>query len=357
MPPSALPVHLITGLLGSGKTTTVKHLLAQKPANERWGILINEFGDIDIDVASLQANASEQVSLKQVSGGCVCCTAQFSLVEAINQLLTQNANLDSNLESNPPLDRLIIEPTGLGHPAKIIDTLKQTAFKQPLNLQAIVCVITPKQLTQERWQKSAVMRDLVTLADIVVLNQTDLSSESKQACSDSILENLYPNKSQVIHSQFGVVSLKTLMQPHKPAPFVLLAGLDEHHDQSVTQSIAYSSAIPNTQACQLSKNAQQNIVSVGWVWQAKNQFNRVKLKALFETLAPKLMRAKGLIKTGNEWQLINWTEQQLQFSDIAWRQDSRLELLFKPEAKLNLSDLKDIEIQLLNCIHNPSFTR
>ena len=201
------------------------------------------------------------------------------------------------------------------------------------------------------------MRDLVTLADIVVLNQTDLSSESEQACSNTILKRLYPNKSQVIHSQFGALPLKTLMQPHKPAPFVLLAGLKEHHEQTMTGSEAYAPVIPNTQACQVSKSAQQNIISIGWVWQTNNQFNRVKLKALFETLAPNLIRAKGLIKTGNEWQLINWTEQQLQFSDIAWRQDSRLELLFKPEAKLNLSDLKDIEIQLLNCLHNPSVTR
>jgi len=340
-----LPVHLITGLLGSGKTTTVKHLLTQKPENERWGILINEFGDIDIDVASLQSNASEQVSLKQVSGGCVCCTAQLSLVEAINQLLTQNSN------SNQPLDRLLIEPTGLGHPAKIIDTLKHTTFKQPLALQAIVCVITPKQLTETRWQKSAVMRDLVTLADIVVLNQTDLSSESQQACSNAILENLYPSKSQVIHSRFGAVPLNTLMQAHTPAPFVFLAGLDEHHNQMVSESNEHASTIANTQACQVSTNAQQNIISVGWVWPASLQFNRVKLKTFFATLAPKLNRAKGLLKTGNEWQLINWTEQQLQFSDIAWRQDSRLELLIKPKIQLNFNDLKYIEAQLLNCIH------
>ena len=346
MPTSSLPVHLITGLLGSGKTTTLKHLIAQKPADQRWGIVINEFGDIDIDAASLQPKSSEQIILKQVSGGCVCCTAQFSLVEAINQLLTQ-----SETSQHQPLDRLFIEPTGLGHPAKIIDTLKQTTFKQPLALQAITCIITPKQLTEQRWQKSAVMRDLVTLADIVVLNQIDLSSQTEQACSESILAGLYPIKSQVTHSQFGSIPLSTLLQPHQPAPFILLTGLTEHQTLTATHSEAYSSLIRNTQTCQVSKNAQNRVVSMGWIWQTKNQFNRVKLKAFFATLSPQLIRAKGLLKTGNEWQLVNWTEQQLHFSDIAWRQDNRLELLFKPDVNFNPNDLKDIEIQLLNCIN------
>jgi len=122
---SPLPVHLITGLLGSGKTTTLKHLISQKPNNEKWGILINEFGDIDIDAATLEASDSSQLHIQQVSGGCVCCTAQFGLIDAINQLLSQ------------PIDRLLIEPTGLGHPAKIIDSLKHTQFKRALSLQAL----------------------------------------------------------------------------------------------------------------------------------------------------------------------------------------------------------------------------
>lgn len=336
-----LPVHLITGLLGSGKTTTLKHLISQKPKHERWGVLINEFGEIGIDGASLESESSDQLALSQVSGGCVCCSAQFGLIEAINRLLSQ------------PLDRLFIEPTGLGHPAKIIDTLKQTAFKQPLALQAVVCVITPKQLTETRWQKSAVMRDLVTLADIVVLNQTDLSSQNEQACSNAILSALYPNKSQVIHSQFGQVKLDDLLKPSRPAGFVILSGLAEHQQQMPAHSKDYESQIPHTQACRFSTNQTGNVISLGWIWSAKNQFNRVQLKLFFEQIAPQLLRAKGLLKTGNEWQIINWTEQQLHFDDLAWRQDSRLELLFKSDAQINPSDIKVIEIQLLNCL-NPN---
>lgn len=339
MSSSALPVHLITGLLGSGKTTTLKQLIAQKPEHERWGILINEFGDIDIDHASLQPQASEQLQLSQVSGGCVCCTAQFGLIEAINQLLSQ------------PLDRLFIEPTGMGHPARIIDTLKQTQFKQPLALQAIVCVITPQQLTEQRWKRSAVMRDLVTLSDIVMLNKSDQSSATEQDSAEAILNALYPSKPQVIHSQFGEVGLAELLKPNRPAPFILLSGVQEHQQQTAMDTIDYHSQTPLNQTCQLSTNPQQHLVALGWVWSSELQFNRVKLKAFFSELLPLLTRGKGLLRTGREWQLVNWSDYQLQFEEIAWRQDNRLELLFKPEAELDPDKVNDIEIQLVNCIN------
>ena len=340
---SPLPIHLITGLLGSGKTTTLKHLIHQKPKTEHWGVLINEFGDIDIDAATLQSHASNSLTVHQVSGGCVCCTARFALTDALNQLVYNS--------QKPPLDRLLIEPTGLGHPAKIIDILKNHPFKRPLALQAIVCVITPKQLTPSRWQTSAVMRDLVTLADIVVLNQLDLSTQTDQAWSKGFLEQLYPNKSQVIHSTFGRIDLQDLLKPTRPASFVLLGGLKEHAQQTRTNSEAYNSRMAHTNICQISKNHLNQIISIGWVWQPCHQFNRIQLMAFFDHIAPLLIRAKGLLKTGNEWQLINWTEQQLQFSDLAWRQDNRLELLFRSAAKINPSKLKVIEIQLLKCIN------
>lgn len=348
-----LPVHLVTGLLGSGKTTTLKHLIQQKPVNERWGILINEFGDIDIDAATLDGSLTqpqtEHIQISRVSGGCVCCTAQFGLVQAINELLQH------------PLDRLWIEPTGLGHPAKIIDTLKQTGFARPLALQAISCVITPQQLTLQRWQKSAVMRDLVNLADIILLNKTDLAAPQELAESTELLENLYPVKTAIFPTRHGKIDFESLNRTHQSQPFTLIEGLNEHQDQLQATSQNFSSQIPKVQVSKFSSdNLDGRLRAIGWVFEPDVQFNRVQLKAFFEWLSPFLSRAKGLLKTGNEWQLVNWSDSGLTFSDIAWRQDSRLELLFATELPLKESldshiptNLKDIEIQLLSCINQP----
>ncbi len=351
---NSLPTHLITGLLGSGKTTTLRQLLLQKPPHERWGIIINEFGEVDIDAATLQSQDSND-AVFSVSGGCVCCSAQHGLTQAINQLLSES------IEN--PISRLFIEPTGLGHPAKIIDTLTQSQFVRPLSLQKIVCVITPQQLTPLRWQKSAVMRDLVTLADIILLNKTDLSSVDEAHIGLELLQNCYPPKTQIKLSQQGSIPLTDILGPKLSNScknrnnFTILSSLEgftHHRNQTAHTSKAVESSLPGVNQClvQIASDTT-DLTSIGWIFHPKIQFNRIQLKTFFATMAPVLVRAKGILKTGNEWQLVNWSDETLSFEDIAWRQDSRLELLFSDSINNNLESLKDhkgIENQLLSCI-------
>lgn len=359
--PTPLPVHLITGLLGSGKTTCLKQLILQKPANENWLVLINEFGEVDIDASQLSSLASQKNSLniQAVSGGCICCTAQLALVSTINQILTRN--------SDRPIDRIWVEPTGLGHPAKIIDALQNSQFVRPLTLQKIICLITPLQLTPERWQKSAVMRDLITLADTILLNKTDLSDAEDQNQALTLLQQCYPPKNEIIQTQNAVIQLRTALQSKTQKTFSILTQqrtqplklgqnrLKNHHQsQTSNPQESYPSKIPATTYCFISENQQSNkpcLLSMGWIWLPEVQFNRVLLKTFFEHIAPNLIRAKGIIKTGKEWQLINWSDGQLKFEDIAWRQDSRLECLFDDSSSNDLS-AETLETWLIESIHN-----
>ena len=119
-----IPCTLVTGFLGAGKTTVINELLATKPSDERWALLINEFGHIGIDgslLASSQDNNFEQqkIAIREVSGGCICCTSQLPLQIAISRLLS---------EHNP--QRLLIEPTGLAHPRELINQLGAPHCKQ-----------------------------------------------------------------------------------------------------------------------------------------------------------------------------------------------------------------------------------
>jgi len=364
MTKNPLPVHLVTGLLGSGKTTCLKHLIQQKPSSENWLILINEFGEVDIDASQLSslvadnATQSQSLNIQAVSGGCICCTAQLGLVNTLSQVLSQ---------ANQSINRIWIEPTGLGHPAKIIDALQNSAFAQPLDLQKISCIITPQQLTPQRWQKSAVMGDLVQLADCIILNKTDLSSEDEQAQALKILTECYPPKNEVIKTQHSAVEIDCLLQSRKPKGLTLLSQstTNTHHfvheeESSHTIQTAniqknYTSAIPNTLQCFLSTNKTVNPLNMGWIWAPSVQFKRTEIKTFFESIAPKLIRAKGILKTGNEWQLINWSEGQLSFEDIAWREDSRLECLFDDqygEASCTANfTANQLEKQLIKTIH------
>ena len=102
-----IPTNLIMGFLGVGKTTAILDLLKQKPENESWAVLVNEFGKVGIDGAIFSAAGA---TVKEIAGGCLCCALAVPFQVAINRLLK---------EARP--DRLLIEPTGLGHPKKVLD--------------------------------------------------------------------------------------------------------------------------------------------------------------------------------------------------------------------------------------------
>lgn len=372
---TTIPVTLVTGLLGSGKSTLIQQLIQQKPVNETWAILVNEFGEVDIDSFILQSQPKAKLLIEAVSGGCICCTAQFSLVQAVNKLLQQNSRID----------RLIVEPTGLGHPANVIDTLSQSQFHTELKIQQILCLVTAMQLTPERWQKSKVMRDLVTLADTLIINKIDLANQAELKQAQAIIANLYPAKNGVISTQYAKIDMtEAFKRPQTTSTFITI--LDPVKNQSTSkptsnatnssklrlypnqaflntknrvphfthQQQAFKSTIKSAETCfvQFTPTPELDdraLNSIGWTWPVSTQFNRTKLKAFFEQPQLNINRAKGIIKTGKEWQLLQWADNQLSLSDIAWRQDSRLELFFYAKAPEISTHL--IEQHLLKTIH------
>ena len=99
---SNIETNIITGFLGAGKSTAILNLLEQKPDNERWAVLVNEFGEVGIDGGMLAGNSDSGVYIREVPGGCMCCAAGLPMQMAMNMLLAR---------AKPT--RLIIEPTGL----------------------------------------------------------------------------------------------------------------------------------------------------------------------------------------------------------------------------------------------------
>lgn len=162
-PIQGVAVNVITGFLGVGKTTAIRHLLASKPADERWAVLVNEFGEIGVDGGLFDSGQDGEVFIREVPGGCMCCTAGLPMQVALNQLLAR---------ARP--HRLLIEPTGLGHPREVLATLSDGVRSGVLSLGATLTLVDARCIEDERYLRSDTFREQLEVADLVVANKSDL---------------------------------------------------------------------------------------------------------------------------------------------------------------------------------------
>ena len=155
-----IPTHLLTGMLGAGKTTALRYLISQRPAHERWAVLVNEFGDMGMDGDWLRETG---VAVREVHGGCMGCTAAVTLRVELNRLLR---------EAQPT--RLLIEPTGLGHPGELLALLRDTHYRGVLDIAGTLCLIDPRRLREPRFAASPLWQQQLAAADRVVGSKAEL---------------------------------------------------------------------------------------------------------------------------------------------------------------------------------------
>ncbi|WFE69037.1 GTP-binding protein [Thiomicrospira sp. R3] len=322
-----IQVTLVFGLLGSGKTSLIQHLLSQKLVTERWALLINDFGVLGIDASTLKQN---DTPLLEVQGGCICCSAQRPLAQTLQ-----------TISQDPSIERLIIEPSGLAHPAQIIDTLKKTITPRPLELTSSICLLDTQRFSPEIYKKSALLRDFIQLADLLVLTRSDQISTDLLNSTHQFLQSSVLGSPHIHIAPFGQIDLNELTLKASRPPFLFLQATGLSQQPGLVED--FKSNLPKIIKSQVMRGSTQ---AVSWIWHSDLLFQRPQLKVFFAKPPAGLIRAKGLLRTGNEWQLINWVNGGLAFHDQAWRQDSRLELLF--DQPVNLSSL---EQQLTPIIH------
>jgi len=163
-----IPTNIITGFLGVGKTTAIQYLLKSKPEGERWAVLVNEFGEVGIDGSLISGQGAEQpgVFIREVPGGCMCCTAGLPMQMALTMLLAK---------AKP--DRLLIEPTGLGHPKEVMAVLAGDNYKGVLDLRATITLVDARKISDERYTGNDTFNQQLAIADVLVANKADVCGE------------------------------------------------------------------------------------------------------------------------------------------------------------------------------------
>ncbi|EJM20810.1 putative GTPase, G3E family [Pseudomonas sp. GM18] len=313
-----IPTHVIAGPLGAGKTSLIKHLLAQRPAGERWAVLINEFGQIGLDAALLTQDA-DGIALGEVAGGCLCCVNGAPFQIGLGRLLRK---------ARP--DRLFIEPSGLGHPAQLLRQLSEAPWQGVLAVQPCVLVLDARALAAGK-PLPAAQQQALDSAGLLLLNKAEgLDDGDRQR----VVAQLPPRP--LYWTQQAVLPLSEL--PGLKAQAVV--GVDNF---IVPKGLAQMPAIwtdPAQPIC-LSQ-AQEGGWSVGWRWHPSQTFDAVLVGQWLENL--EWLRAKLVIHSVEGWVSANALDNSLlDWQPSEWRRDSRIELIFsEPQVVESLQrDLAD----------------
>jgi hypothetical protein len=363
--------NIITGFLGVGKTSLIKALLAKKPKDEVWAVLINEFGEVGLDSHLLGAGAPKVV-IKEVAGGCLCCAAGLPIQVAINQLLAK---------AKP--DRLIIEPTGLGHTDQILALLQSEYYQQVISLDSTLCLIDARKVSVTAYRENELFIKQLQCSDVILANKSSeygpeafedleafllqIGADKAILLQDSCLQGSDITGSNIPNSELttpmSVVSnsipkeaalfsdallqsitrcltqkIKAAKSPRKmskaitPIPRLLggnslnlfssigLSAGNEDEEQAYAQDF-------NRQGFICKSQIRDGYLSVGWVFKPSLSFDFDRLVAFVTSLKPHVLRLKAVMITLEGIAGFNLIDEALSIVELDDCLDSRLEII------------------------------
>jgi len=234
---SSTPVTLLTGYLGAGKTTLLNRILTENHG-KKYAVVVNEFGEQGID-NDLVIGADEEVF--EMNNGCICCTVRGDLIRIISGLLQRSDDFDG----------ILIETTGLADPGPVIQTFfVDDDLRGKVALDQVVTVVDCKHFLG-KVEESHEAEEQVAFADLVILNKTDLVSESElNAVKAKVLE--LNGQVTLVHSEHSNVPIEKILDRGafdlnrilEIEPGLLEEDPEDHeHDETVT-SFSFTTDTP-----------------------------------------------------------------------------------------------------------------
>ena len=249
-----VPVLLVTGFLGAGKTTVVNHLLAHAEGR-RIAAVVNDFGAINIDAELIAGASGGVVSL---SNGCICCSLEGDLLRTLASLLRRE----------PQPEFIVIETSGIADPADIVRNLMDPLIWREAPLETVLCVVdattTPAALGED-----ALLRSQLRASDVVALSKMDLIEPSRRTQLRETIRALHP-------------AAVVVDAPHGEVPAALLFPVD------VDRAVVPREVQPRRPAADRFETLS---------WTSERPVSLPRLQQAIGRLAPRLVRAKGLFET------------------------------------------------------------
>lgn len=219
-----IPVQLITGFLGAGKTTFLNHFI-QERSDERLFVIENEVGKVNVD-GELVINGKEDTA--NLTAGCLCCSLHDELLDILEEVSARRAEYD----------RLVIETTGVADPTSIIRTfLGNPGVERVFDLQQVICLVDAQHVEENLNNTDEARRQLMS-ADVVLLNKCDQVSSTKVDQLLKMLQGIHPTAT-VFHGENGVFPINKIFdvrpfQDERTTKFGSSVPTGTHRHNSIT---------------------------------------------------------------------------------------------------------------------------
>lgn len=343
--PAAVPLTLVTGPLGAGKTTLVRGWLDRRPPGERWAVVVNEFGALGVDAALLPG-----VEVYDVSGGCACCAARVTMQATLARVLRDGRAGDG-------WAHVVVELSGLGHPGPLLDQLRAPPFAGRFAPIAVVHVLDAAVASARPGLgvlQAELARQQLDCADVVAVNRlSTLAPAAREAWLGTL--RAAPFGERPVVEVDALATPPAAAGPARPdtAPAwsgppgaeVVFDAVRPFTDDGwrLLRALRVPAPVPATGGAPHGEASVQ--ASLAWWLPPTHRFVRRRWEAWLDALPADLpmVRGKAVVRTLRDWILWQWLDGHGARDSSGWRRDSRVELLLTVPASRSLDLLARLE--------------